>query len=357
MKPIQLGNRQVGGGAPVYVTFEAGPTHCGLESAQRLVTAAAEAGADAVKFQVVDPERMVADRTQPFEYEVLADRATGRTERVSEPLYDLLARRALSPDEWRRLKRHADESGLAFFATVAFEDEIDLVRELGCHSIKIASADVNHLPLIRRAAATGLCIQLDTGSATLGEIETAVEAIRDAGNDDIIIHHCPSGYPARLESVNLRIITTLKQLFPHPVAFSDHTPGRDMDIAAETLGADLVEKTITEGRATRSVAHIMSLEPADMMDFVRAIRDLEVALGDTRRRLHAEERRRRLQIRRSAFLAADVRAGGRLGDAPVVFRRPGDGLAPDVYARLLDARFARDLPAGAKLGVADLVSA
>lgn len=355
MKRIRLGTREVGDGAPVYVTFEAGPTHDGVDSAKRLVTAAAEAGADAVKFQIIDPDRMVADREAPFEYEVLADRDSGRTERVAEPLYDLLARRALPPEDWRELKRHADDAGLAFFATVAFENEIELVRELGCHSIKIASADVNHLPLIRQAAATGLCIQLDTGNATLEEIETAVEAIREQGNDDIIVHHCPSGYPARLESVNLRIITTLKQRFPYPIAFSDHTPGWDMDIAAVALGADLVEKTITEDRTTRSVEHIMSLEPPDMRTFVRAIRDLEIALGDTRRILHEEERRRRLRIRRSAFLERDVRAGERLGAAGVVFRRPGDGLAPDAYETLLDARFARDLPAGTKLDPADLV--
>lgn len=344
----------MGDGAPTHIVFEAGPTHNGLASAKRLVTAAAEAGADAVKFQIIDPERIIADRDMPFEYEVLADRATGRTERVSEPLYDLLARRALTHAQWRELKAHADDHGLAFFATVAYEDEIELVEALGCDSIKIASADVNHLPLIRRAAAGGLCIQLDTGNATLGEIETAVDAIRGEGNERIVIHHCPSGYPARLDSVNLRVITTLKQLFPYPIAYSDHTPGWDMDVAAVALGADLVEKTITEDRMTRSVEHVMSLEPPEMRDFVRAIRDLEVALGDTRRILHDEERRRRTRIRRSAFLDQDVRAGERLGSAQVVFRRPGDGLAPDDYERLANARFARDLASGAKLHLADL---
>lgn len=345
----------MGDGAATHIVFEAGPTHDGLASAKRLVTAAAEAGADAVKFQIIDPERIVADRDMPFEYEVLVDRATGDTERVSEPLYDLLARRALTHAQWGELKAHADDHGLAFFATVAYEDEIELVEALGCDSIKIASADVNHLPLIRRAAAGGLCIQLDTGNATLGEIETAVDAIRGEGNERIVIHHCPSGYPARLDSVNLRVITTLKQLFPYPIAYSDHTPGWDMDVAAVALGADLVEKTITEDRMTRSVEHVMSLEPPEMHAFVRAIRDLEVALGDTRRILHDEERRRRMRIRRSAFLDQDVRAGERLGNARVVFRRPGDGLAPDVYEHLADTRFARDLSRGTKLRVADLV--
>ncbi len=351
---VSFGERLVGDGQPVFITFEAGATHDGLESAMRLVSYAAEAGADAVKFQIFDPDRVVADRSMPFEYEVLVDRDSGHTETVSEPLYDLLARRALSRDQWGALKRHADALGLAFFATVAFEDEIELLEAIGCHSIKIASADVNHVPLIRQAAATGLCLQLDTGSATLGEVEAAVDVIRAQGNESIIIHHCPSGYPARLESVNLRIIRTLKQMFPYPVAYSDHTPGWDMDIAAVAMGANLIEKTITEDRTTRSVEHIMSIEPREMKAFVRAVRDLETAMGQPRRILHAAEIEKRTRVRRSAFLAQDVKAGDRLGDARVEFRRPGDGMGPDLYERLVDARFARDLAAGTKLGFGDL---
>ena len=351
---VRLGGREVGEGAPVYVTFEAGPTHNGLASAKRLIDAAARAGADAVKFQILDPDRLVADRAVRFEYEVLVDRKSGRTERVSEPLYDLLARRTLSRDEWQALKRHADGLGLAFFATVAFEDEVEFVQELGCQSIKIASADVNHLPLLRRAAATGLCVQLDTGSASLGEIEAAVDVIRHQGNENIIIHHCPSGYPARLEGINLRVIASLRQLFPYPVAFSDHSPGYDMDIAAIALGAHLVEKTITEDRTTRSVEHIMSLEPQEMVAFVKTMQAVETALGCTRRILHAEEEGRRLKVRRSAYLEEDVRAGQRLDAARVVFRRPGDGIGPDVYERLGGACFARDLPRGSRIALRDL---
>jgi sialic acid synthase SpsE len=226
---VRFDERKIGDGEPCFITFEAGPTHHGLESAKRLVTLAAEAGGDAVKFQVFDPDRLVADRNLPFSYDVLLDRETGRTETVTEALYDILCRRCLSEDEWRELKRHSDSLGLAFFATVGFEKDIELLADLGCHSIKIASADVNHFPLIRKAARTGMCLQLDTGNATLGEIESAVDVIRDEGNENIIIHQCPSGYPARLESINLNIISSLKRLFPYPIAFSDHTPGWDMD--------------------------------------------------------------------------------------------------------------------------------
>lgn len=352
---VRFGTRIVGDGQPCFITFEAGPTHEGVESAKRLIDAAAAAGGDAIKFQINDPDRLVADRTLPFSYDVLIDREGGRTETVSEPLYDILCRRMLTPDQWREVKAHADARMLPFFATVGFPEEIAFLADLGCASIKIASADVNHLPLIRRAARTGMCIQLDTGNSTLGEIEDAVDAIRAEGNDQIIIHQCPSGYPARLESINLNVIPTLKRLFAGiPAAYSDHTPQYDMDIAAVSLGANLVEKTITEDRTTRSVEHLMSLEPADMSRFVRAIRDLETALGSPRRIMTTDERTRRLAMRRSIHAATDLAADHVLQESDFDYRRPGYGVPPTAAAILVGARLKVAMPAGAALQWSDI---
>lgn len=353
---VELAGKPVGAGHPCFIVYEAGPTHDSLESAKTLVRLAADAGADAVKFQLVDPDRLVADKKQPFSYDVLVDRETGKTETVSEPLYDILCRRVLEPAEWRDLKAYSDSLGLAFFVTVNFDEDLDFVNEVGCDSLKIGSADVTHLPFIRKAARTGVSIQLDTGNSTVGEIETAVDAILSEGNRNVIIHQCPSGYPARLESINLNIIPTLKQMFGCPVAYSDHTPGWDMDIAALVIGADLVEKTITTDRTTPSVEHIMSLEPPQIDEFVQVIRDIEVALGRSRRVMHDEERERRQAIRRSVFLSGPVKAGTLLRDAAVDFRRPGFGLAPDRYEELMEAAFREDRPAGHMVVLSDLVS-
>jgi N,N'-diacetyllegionaminate synthase len=351
---VIFGERYVGDGAPCFITFEAGATHSGLESAKRLVNLAAGAGGDAVKFQIFDPDRLVADKKLLFSYEVLVDRETGKTEQVTEPLYDILCRRYLTEAEWREVKQLSDAKQLAFFATVGFAEDIELLVKLGCDSVKIASADVNHFPLLRQAARTGMCLQMDTGNATLGEIEAAIDVIRAEGNDNVIIHHCPSGYPARLESINLNIIPSLKRLFPFPIAFSDHTPGWEMDIAAVALGANLLEKTITENRLTRSVEHIFSLESQDMPKFVNQIRQLETALGSTRRVLHPAEREKRNSVRRSVYLGEPVRKGQKLAAAAVEFRRPGFGIGPDQYESLLDFTFRRDLPAGHQLSFGDI---
>jgi N,N'-diacetyllegionaminate synthase len=351
---VHFGERVVGDGQPCFITYEAGPTHDSLASAKRLVKLAADAGADAVKFQIFDPERLVADKKMTFSYEVLVDRATGKTEPVEESLYEILRRRCLAEPEWRELKAYSDSLGLAFFSTVSFEEDVRLLESLGCDSIKIASADVNHFPLLRQAARTGMCLQLDTGNASLGEVEAAIDVIRAEGNENIIIHQCPSGYPARLSSINLNVIPTLKRMFPYPVAFSDHTPGWDMDVAALALGANLLEKTITEDRMTRSVEHVFSLEPQDMRGFIQAIRDVEVALGTNRRVMHAEELEKRKRIRRSLFLQGAAQAGQKLGDIAVEFRRPGFGIGPDRYEELLETTLVRDLPAGHVLSLDDL---
>ncbi|MDH3411605.1 MAG: N-acetylneuraminate synthase family protein [Gammaproteobacteria bacterium] len=352
---IKLGQREVGDGSPCFITLEAGPTHDGLDTARKLVRLAAEAGADAVKFQVLDPDRLVADRNQMFSYEILVDRESGRTETVSEPLYDILCRRTLSEPDWKILKEFSDSLGLAFFATAMFDDDIKLLERLGCDSIKIASGDVNHFPLIRMAARTGMCLQLDTGNATLGEIESAVDVIRSEGNDRIIIHQCPSGYPARFESINLRIIPTLKRMFGYPAAYSDHTPGWDMDIAAIALGANLVEKTISLDRMTRSIEHVMSLEPSEMRKFVQTVRNLETALGSARRIMTEEELEKRLAVRRSIFLAEPVRAGQTIRNCRVEFRRPGYGIGPDRLSEFQDAEFKSDLPTGHMLQISDFI--
>lgn len=351
---FSLGNRRIGEQEPCFIVYEAGPTHNGLKSAKDLVRLAAEAGADAVKFQIFDPDRLVADKAQLFSYEVLADRSSGRTEPVSEPLYDILLRRSMKRDEWRELKRYSDSLGLAFFSTVGFEDDVDFLAEIGCHSLKIASADVNHFPLLAYAAQSGMSVQIDTGSATLGEVEAAVDALLAAGCRDIIIHHCPSGYPARLESINLRIIQTIKTMFGLPVAYSDHTPGWDMDIAAIALGANMVEKTITHDRMTRSVEHMFSLEPADMKRFVQSVRDLEIAMGGTRKRLTAQELEQCLKIRRSVHLTRDVAAGETIKEDLIEFRRPGLGIQPDEFRKFLGLRFRVPMPKGSMVRPDDL---
>ena len=352
---FEIGSRSIGEKQSCFITFEAGATHSGVENAKQLVELAAKAGADAVKFQIFkNVDRLVADKQQLFSYQVLVDRESDQTEEVQEPLYNILCRRSLTREEWKEVKAVADQQNLGFFATVGFPEDIELLQELGCHSIKIASSDVNHHPLIQKAAKTGMCLQLDTGNSTIGEIEEAVDLILQEGNQNIIIHQCPSGYPARLESINLNIIPTLKQMFQVPIAYSDHTPGWDMDVAAVALGANLVEKTITLDRTTRSVEHIFSLEPSEMKQFVNVIRDVEMALGDPRRYMSETERQKRLATRRSCFYSQAVQKGETITEDDIEYRRPGYGIPPKEAKRIIGSRLRQDCPEGRQIEWTDL---
>ena len=352
---FKIRDRSVGDEAPCYVTFEIGPTHSGLESAKELVQLAADAGADAVKFQIFDPDRLVADKAQLFSYDILVNRETGEMKTVSEPLYDILKRRSLSATEWKEVKSIADKMGLAFFSTIGFPEDLELLIDMGCDSVKIASADVNHFPLIKLAAESGMCIQLDTGSSSLADIERAVDVIVAAGNEKIIIHQCPSGYPARVESIHLRMIQTMKAMFPFPIAFSDHTPGWDMDIAALALGANLLEKTITKDRTTPSVEHVFSIEGTEMQRFVGTIRDIEKAMGESRRVLSVEEIARRNKIRRSIFAKRTLKAGETISLADIDFRRPGTGIQPDSLHLVEGRTLCKDVAEGEMLSLDDFL--
>lgn len=351
---VHIDGKIIGDHHPIYIVFEVGPTHNGLDSAKRLVKTASDAGADAVKFQILDAERLVRDPSMMVEYGYLASTNPDVVERSSEPLRDVLARRGMSKNEWRELKAYADNLGITFFATASYVEELDLLDELGCKSVKVASLDINHHPFLREIAKRDFCIQLDTGNATLGEIEAAIDLLTDEGAKNFIIHHCPSGYPARLESINLRTVTTLKQMFSCPIAFSDHTSGWDMDIAAAALGVNLLEKTITEDRLCRSPEHVMSLEPAECATFVEAIRDLEIAMGKPRRLLSKEEKERRAGRRRSAHIIGEASAGEYVRNLTIDYSRPGHGLQPDVIDTYMDAKLKKDVQDGHVLQAQDL---
>ncbi|MCK5404353.1 MAG: N-acetylneuraminate synthase family protein, partial [Desulfobulbaceae bacterium] len=166
--------------------------------------------------------------------------------------------------------------------------------------------------------------------------------------------HCPSGYPARLESINLNVVRTLKRIFPYPIAFSDHTPGWEMDVAAVAMGAHIVEKTITLDRTQQSCEHMMSLEPGEMARFVEIIREVEVALGSKRRILSPKERENREHVRRSAYLVRNVKVGDRVSREDFEFRRPGYGLKPHEYLSVIGMNYSRNLKKDHMLTFEDL---
>ena len=349
MTPFPIGRfrRQIGQGQRVYLAFECGPNHTGFASALQMVRIAAEAGADAAKFQIFDSDRLVGDESLLVRWNAGTD---------ADYMRELLRQRELSPLDWRQVGQACHDLGLDFIATVDYPETLRIALDAGADCLKACSGDLDHLPWLAEMARADVPLMIDTGHGTLGEVERAVDVIQPV-NGRLVIHHVPGGYPARLASVCLRVIPSLLALFGDstPIAFSDHSPGWDMDLAAVALGVSMVEKTLTLDPRAFGPEHSMSVAPEQAATFVAAIRDLEIALGGPRKRLTDAERKAKVGARRSAFLRAACAEGDILTDAKIEWRRPGDGITPGMWD-LLGRRVAafRNLPAGHKLALGDL---
>lgn len=317
-----VGTRKVGPGQPTYIIAEAGSNHNrDLDTARRLIDVAAEAGCDAVKFQTYTAEGLYSRHTPKMSYleeDGLLDEG--------ESVWDLIKRIEM-PWEWHDdLAEHARGRGLHFLSTPFEEAAVDVLEEVGVPAYKIASYEVNHLPLIERCARTGRPLLISTGMASLGDIERALDAANAAGATEIMLMHCAINYPPEWDNLNLRAIETLRAAFRIPVGWSDHTMGHTADVVAVTLGASAIEKHFTLSRDQEGPDHPFALEPDELTAMVTAIREAEASLGSTVKRVTEAEQEMFVLGRRSLVAAHDLPAGHRIDRRDVAVKRPGSGI-------------------------------
>jgi pseudaminic acid synthase len=345
---IEIAGKRIGPGAPTYVVAELSANHHDdYDTAIRLVEAAAEAGADAVKVQTYTAESLTLD-SDAETFRIEGSLWHGRT------LYDLY-REAAMPWEWQEgLKRAADRVGVALFASVFDAASVEFLEGLDLPAYKIASFEIVDLPLIEAAARTRKPLILSTGMATLHEIEAAVAAARSGGSTQLALLKCTSAYPAPADEMHLRTIPDLVARFGVPVGLSDHTLDPATAVAAVALGATIVEKHLTLSRAMPGPDSAFSLEPAELEQLVDLIRTAERALGDVRYGPSAHERES-LAFRRSLFAVADIDRGDAFTTDNVRSIRPADGLAPRHLPEILGRHAAAAIARGTPLSW-DLVS-
>jgi len=337
---IDIGNKTVGPGARCFIAAEIGINHNGdMDLAERMIRAAAEAGADAVKFQNYRTEDFVADHSLFLEY-------NSRGEIVREPQYDLFKRCELDRDDLARLSRCCADNGLIFFSTPTGQESLDDLLALGVPLLKNGSDYLGHLPLIRAMARSGLPAVLSTGMATLAEMDDAVRAFREAGGTDLILLHCTSSYPTPDDQVNLRKIPAMQAAFGCLTGFSDHTAGIVAALGAVTLGACMVEKHFTLDRDLHGPDHWFSATPDELSDLVRAVRALEASLGSSALGPAECESAGRALFRLSCAARVALPAGHQLRAEDVTFQRPGTGLPPSAMGWILHARLANPVAAG-----------
>jgi len=342
MPAINIGQRRIGAGEPVYIVAEMSANHHqDFEAAVKILQAAKDGGADAVKLQTYTPDTITLDCRNDY-FQIKGTIWEGRN------LYDLY-REAFTPWEWQpKLKAIADELGLDLFSTPFDHTAVDFLERMAVPAYKIASFELVDLPLIQRVARTGKPLIMSTGMATLAEIDEAVRAARAAGAREIALLKCTSAYPAAPAAMHLRTIPHLAEAFGVPVGLSDHTLGISVPVAAVALWACIVEKHLTLSRSRPGPDPAFSLEPGEFKEMVAAIRVAEQALGEVRYDLTEQEAASRV-FRRSLFVVADMKAGETFTPENVRSIRPGHGLAPKYLPEVLGKRAAAAIPKGTPL--------
>ncbi len=329
MKIVKIGSKSIGDGEPCFIIAEAGVNHNGdIELAKKLVDIAVEAGTDAVKFQTFKAENVVTKNAPKADYQA---KNTGSNESQHEMLKEL----ELSEDEFKELYKYTKRRGIIFLSTPFDFESVDFLEELGVPAFKVSSADLTNLPFLKYIAEKRKPIILSTGMGTLGEIEEAINTIKNAGNEDIILLHCVTSYPAKFESLNLRAIQTLKEAFKLPVGFSDHSLGIYASIAAVALGAVVIEKHFTLDKNLPGPDHKASLNPEELKEMIEEIRIIEKALGDGIKRAAPEEIEIRRVVRRSIVAKVDIPKGATITKDMITFKRPETGLSPKYYKEII----------------------
>ncbi len=322
---LSIGTRPLPPDGRCLISLEVGMNHNGdMKLAAEMVAAAAEAGADAVKFQSFQTHRLV----KPDDGSWAFRKSVELTPKQHEQMRDECARRSI-----------------LFLSTPCDEDGVDLLVRLGCPAIKIGSFDLTHHPLLAHAARTGLPIILSTGVATLAEIEAAVEVVKRNGDPPLILLHCVSRYPTPEEAVNLAAMQTLAQAFRVPVGYSDHTLGVGAAALAAGLGAVLIEKHFTLDKQLPGPDQALSADPQEARRLVAAIRQAEAARGRPEVRPSLQELDLGRLARRSLWTTRAIIKGEAFTADNIDVLRPPVGLAPKHLPTVLQRRAAEDIPA------------
>ena len=307
-----------------FIIAEAGVNHNGsIEIAKKLIDTAAEAGADAVKFQTFKAEKVVSRYAQKAEYQK-------QTTDKAESQYDMIKKLELDVKAHRELMAYCNAKNIMFLSTPFDHDSIELLNDLGLEIFKIPSGEITNLPYLKHIGKLNKKVIVSTGMSDLGEIEDALDILIGAGTSkgNITVLHCNTEYPTPYEDVNLLAILTIKNAFGVEVGYSDHTLGIEIPIAAVTLGARVIEKHFTLDKNMEGPDHRASLEPHELRMMVSAIRNIEKALGDGIKKPSPSELKNKPIARKSIVAARDIIKGEVLSEENIAVKRPGTGISP-----------------------------
>ncbi len=335
----------------VLIIAEAGVNHNGdFDLAKKMIDIAFEAGADVVKFQTAVPELVMSATAPKAEYQNKNVGTTDSQLEMSKKIH-------LPLEAYKELKSYCEETvGIKFLSTPFDHVSIELLNDLGQDIFKIPSGEITNLPYLQRIAQLGKQIIISTGMCNLSEIEFALDSLVKNGAklENIIVLHCNTDYPSPFEDVNLNAMNTIRDAFGVRVGYSDHTPGIEVPIAAVALGAEVIEKHFTLDKSMKGPDHLASLDPQELRDMVRCIRNIEIALGTGIKKPTKSESKNIVIARRSIHLTSLVKKGTKLTSNDLIMKRPGDGISPIMINDVLGKVVLGDFEADHKLQWSDI---
>lgn len=318
------------------IIAEAGVNHNGsLELALKMVDEVKKAGADIIKFQTAKPEKVISRYAEKAEYQ---KETTG----AQESQLEMCKKIHLRFEDYIVIKKYCEEVGIEFLSTPFDLDSINFLENLGCTVWKIPSGEITNLPYLERIAKTGKPIILSTGMSTMEEVDAGMNTLRKNGAGEITLLHCTTQYPTPYEEVNLNAMDMLRQKFRCRVGYSDHTKGIEVPIAAVAQGASVIEKHFTLDKNMEGPDHKASLEPDELQEMVRAIRNIEQALGDGEKRPMPSEIANKVVARKSIIAARDIKKGEMLSEENLTTKRPGNGISPMRWYEVIGETAKRD---------------
>ncbi len=320
----------------IKIIAEAGVNHNGnAELAKEMVEQAKGAGADYIKFQTFQPEKLVSRFAQKAEYQK-------ETTRSQESQLDMLKGLALSRKDFQDLAEYCRELEIGFLSTPFDLESIDFLETFEMDFWKLPSGEVTNLPYLERIGRTGKPVVMSTGMCTLEEIGQALEVLNRTGAGAVTLLHCNTQYPTPMEDVNLNGMLTLKQEFSLPVGYSDHTLGIEVPIGAAALGAQVLEKHFTLDKKLEGPDHRASLEPEELKAMIKAVRNMERALGDGAKKPTPSERGNRAVARKSIVAKLSIQKGEVFTEENITVKRPGSGISPMRWYEVLGRAAERD---------------
>lgn len=322
----------------VFIIAEAGVNHNGsLELAKRLIDVAVEAGVDAVKFQTFKTENLVSKDAQKAEYQKV-------NTSKSESQFDMIKKLELDVNTHNELISYCSSKNIMFLSTPFDHDSIRLLNDLGLQIFKIPSGEITNLPYLRHIGSLKKEVILSTGMSTIGEIENALDVLISSGTkkDEITILHANTMYPTPMEDVNLKAMNTIGITFDSKYGYSDHTLGIEVDIAAVAMGASCIEKHFTLDKNMQGPDHKASLEPKELISMVKAIRNIELALGSSIKKPSKSEYPNITIARKSIVANCEIKKGEILSTDKLSIKRPGDGINPMNWDKVVNSIAQKD---------------